>query len=136
MTFARFRPVDGRPSLSRFSSFSHEEPPRAEAPQAPLGLDGCESHAVTADDVALRWRHVEAIIAATPEDDHSAQWSVVSMCPCCCAPAKVDALVCSRCAGADLDQLRQAPPCACGRPGVTIHAGQWVCRSHFEEGTR
>ncbi len=61
--------------------------------------DGCELHGITAEDVARGWERVEELIAGTPDDDHDAQWSVVSVCPCCSAPARAKALLCSPCDG-------------------------------------
>jgi len=93
--------------------------------------DGCGLHGVSTNDVAARWRQLEAIIGETPEDDHDAQWSVVAVCPCCCGPSRVEKLLCSRCEDADLDELRKAPPCVeCGEPGITIDADSWRCESH------
>lgn len=93
--------------------------------------DGCGLHDVTAADVAARWQHLEAIIGATPEDDHDAQWSVVSVCPCCCGPSRVEQLLCRRCEDADLDQLRKPPPYIdCGTSGITIDDAEWRCESH------
>jgi len=93
--------------------------------------DGCGLHEVTADDVAARWAQLEAIIGATPEDDRDAQWSVVSVCPCCCGPSRVKTLLCTRCEGADLDELRKTPPCTdCGEPSTTVEGGSWRCESH------
>lgn len=44
----------------------------------------------TPKSVALRWQRLEVLIAATPADDHGAQWSVVSMCGQCAGPLKLD----------------------------------------------
>lgn len=97
--------------------------------------DGCDLHGVTSADVDARWRRLEAIIATTPDDDHDAQWSVVTMCPCCCAPARVDALLCSRCESADLDELKKAPPCTvCGGTAdrLSTSGDQWRCVEHVD----
>ena len=97
--------------------------------------DGCDLHSVTTNDVDARWWRLEAIIAATPDDDHDAQWSVVTMCPCCCGPARVEALLCSRCEGADLDELREAPPCSvCGSTAdrLSSSGNQWRCVEHVD----
>lgn len=97
--------------------------------------DGCDLHSVTGVDVEARWRRLEAIIAGTPEDDHDAQWSVVTMCPCCCGPARAEALLCSRCEGADLDELRKAPPCTiCGGTADRLSTSdkQWRCVEHVD----
>ena len=95
--------------------------------------DGCDLHGVTSADVDARWRRLEAIIASTPDDDHNAQWSVVTMCPCCCGPARVEALLCSRCEGVDLDELRKGPPCtACGGTADRLDStgAEWRCERH------
>jgi hypothetical protein len=93
--------------------------------------DGCGLHGVGSADVAARWRQVELTVGATPEDDHNAQWSVVAVCPCCCGPSRIEKLLCTRCEGADLDELRKTPPCAdCGEPSITIEDGSWRCESH------
>lgn len=93
--------------------------------------DGCGLHGVGSADVAARWRQVELTVGATPEDDHDAQWSVVTVCPCCCGPSRIEKLLCTRCEGADLDELRKTPPCGnCGEPSITIEDGSWRCESH------
>ena len=91
MSFARFRQRPERQGLRKLRNLRN---PHSEVP--PL-RDGCSTHEVTAEDVAARWRRVEALIDATPEDDHGAQWSVVDVCACCRAPAHVGALACPRC---------------------------------------
>jgi len=122
VTFVRFNPREPHTEVRKLRNL------RKEAPQYP---DGCTAHDVTPEQVAARWRRLEAIIAATPEDDHNAQWSVVSMCPCCCGPSRVENLLCRQCEDADLDELRKAPPCVvCGMPGLTIEERVWVCESH------
>jgi hypothetical protein len=107
--------------------------------QARRVVDGCELHGVTSDELNARWQRVEAIIAATPEDDHDAQWSVVTMCPCCCGPARVEALLCSRCDGADLDELRKVPPCTvCGGTADRLDStgAEWRCEPHATQAPR
>ena len=108
----------------------------SQSPQPRRVVDGCESHGVSPADVEARWNRLEAIIAATPADDHSAQWSIVGMCPCCCGPARVEALLCSRCEGADLDELRKAPPCSvCGAAADRLDetGREWRCEPHARE---
>ena len=60
-------------------------------------VDGCDLHGCTTTSVEARWESVERIIAATPEDDHDAQWSVINYCACCLGPGKLPAELCSRC---------------------------------------
>lgn len=68
-------------------------------------------HDQTSEAVDDRWTQMIAIIEATPEDDHAAQWSVIGWCGCCCGPLKLTLLAqaqpftapasefdCSRCA--------------------------------------
>ena len=57
---------------------------------------GCVEHRVSLAAVEKRWEQTEAIIDATPEDDHEAQWSGIYFCGCCLGPAKDE--LCSRCA--------------------------------------
>lgn len=59
--------------------------------------EGCEAHAVSATATARRWETVESLVAATPADDHAAQWSAVGMCGCCCGPCKLPDVFCARC---------------------------------------
>lgn len=94
--------------------------------------DGCSAHGVDPERVAARWTRIEQIITATPEDDHSAQWSVLSVCPCCGAPARVESLVCTSCTSADLDALATPPPCAlCSAPGYAYET-EWRCADHVD----
>lgn len=93
--------------------------------------DGCSLHDISTEEVAARWRQLEAIISETPKDDQDAQRSVVAVCPCCCGPSRVETLLCRRCEDADLDELRRPPPCVdCGEPGITIEDAAWRCESH------
>lgn len=66
--------------------------------------DGCSEHNIATEVVDSRWETVERIIAATPEDDHGAQWSVIFMCICCYGPGKMkpedtvwDTVYCMKC---------------------------------------
>ncbi len=51
---------------------------------------GCEAHAIQEAAVDQRWTRLEEIIHATPEEDHDAQWSVITMCTCCGGPRKLN----------------------------------------------
>lgn len=122
MTFVRFNPHEPHTEVRKLRNL------RKEAPQYP---DGCATHGVTPEQVSARWRRLEAIIAATPDDDHNAQWSGVSMCPCCCGPSRVEKLLCRQCEDVDLDELRKPPSCTdCGEPSTTVEGGSWRCESH------
>ena len=94
-----------------------------------LGGGGCGTHHVTPDDVATRWRTVEETVDAAALDDRNAQLTVIATCACCCGPCRVEVLVCTRCTGASLEGLREAPACAlCGLTGDRRDdAGRWVC---------
>ena len=79
--------------------------------------DGCKAHGETHDGVAERWARVRVEQAA-------------SMCGCCCGPCRVGSEVCTRCADADLAELRTAPRCVvCAQTGYTPTDAGWLCEA-------